>query len=144
MKPEAFENKLSSQPLKRVPAEWRAEILAAARAEAAPRPASPASRFVWLAALERRLASLLWPHPRAWAGLAAAWVLILAVNLSMREATPARMERPVQPAAELAADVRQQRLMLAELMGATEARVADRQLPLLPKPHSSRRDVFSV
>ena len=141
MKPEEFENQLSAQPLKRVPAEWRVEILAAARAEAAPRHSAPASRHAWLAALESRLAGLLWPHPRAWVGLAAVWVLILIANLSLSEALPTGVGKPAQPSPELAADLRQQRKMLAELIDPTEVKWADRQPLLSPKPRSERGEI---
>src|ERR1017187_941802 len=34
-----------------------------------------------------QLSTLLWPHPTAWAGLAAVWLVILGVNLTTREAS---------------------------------------------------------
>ena len=144
MKPEEFENQLSAQPLKRVPGEWRAEILAAARAEAVPRHSAPASRQVWLAALAPRLAGLLWPHPKAWAGLAAVWVVILITNLSLHEALPAGVGKPARPSPELAAELRQQRKMLAELIDPAEAKWADRQPLLSPKPRSERGEIRVV
>ncbi len=63
-----------------LPAHWRANILAAAIAHATPPPATPRCQ----AAL-RTLADFLWPHPYAYAGLLAVWLLVLTLQL----ATPA-------------------------------------------------------
>jgi hypothetical protein len=71
MKPDDFESQLQRQTLKPLPPEWRAEILQAARQAAAQPPRSTAGWSVWL-----------WPCPQAWAGLAAVWMAILALNLA--------------------------------------------------------------
>jgi len=63
-----FENKLCGQPRKEIPPEWRREILAPLRL----RTEAPVSWW----------RQLLWPHPAAWASLAAAWVAIFALNLA--------------------------------------------------------------
>jgi hypothetical protein len=63
-----FENKLRGQPRREIPAEWRREILAPLRR----RTEAP---IAWWR-------QLLWPHPAAWASLAAAWVAIFALNLA--------------------------------------------------------------
>ena len=63
-----FENKLRSQPRREIPREWRREILAPLRR----RPEAPVPWW----------RQLLWPHPAAWAGLAALWVAIFALNLA--------------------------------------------------------------
>jgi hypothetical protein len=74
MKPDEFERHLQDQPLRPVPAEWRDEILHQALPAAGRRRAAfnPRSAFWWR--------TWLWPSPTAWAGLAAAWVGILALN----------------------------------------------------------------
>jgi hypothetical protein len=71
MKPDDFESQLQRQIPKPLPPEWRAEILQAARQAAAQPPRSTAGWSVWL-----------WPCPQAWAGLAAVWMAILALNLA--------------------------------------------------------------
>ena len=71
MKPDDFESQLQRQIPKPLPPEWRAEILQAARQAAAQPPRPTAGWSVWL-----------WPCPQAWAGLAAVWVAILALNLA--------------------------------------------------------------
>jgi len=63
-----FENKLRAQPRRKIPPEWRREILAPLRR----RTEAPASWW----------RQLLWPHPAAWASLAVAWVAIFALNLA--------------------------------------------------------------
>ena len=72
MTPDDFEKRLANVPLRAVPAEWEAEILALGRKERkqTPRPFWPFFR------------ALLWPHPAAWAALAAVWAAILVLNLS--------------------------------------------------------------
>jgi hypothetical protein len=63
-----FESKLRGQPRRDIPPEWRREILVPLRR----RTEAPVSWW----------RQLLWPHPAAWAGLAAVWVVIVALNLA--------------------------------------------------------------
>ena len=63
-----FEDKLRGQPLREIPSEWRREILAPLRQR-------PEATVSWWR-------QLLWPHPVAWATLAAAWVAIFALNFA--------------------------------------------------------------
>jgi hypothetical protein len=74
-----FEKRIAETPPRRVPAAWRDDILAAARAGLAPEiiRLTPAARLWWL--------EWLWPNPVAWGTLAAAWVVIFALHA----ATPA-------------------------------------------------------
>lgn len=138
-----FEQRLRRQPVKPVPPEWRAEILAAAHAAQAPRHPSPVTRHTWFAVIHRQLSALLWPHPRAWAGLAAVWVCIFMLNLSMRDQPPVLAERTPSPSPEMVAELKQQQKMLAELIGAPEVQVADRQRFLLPRPRSERGEILA-
>src|ERR1035441_6307492 len=88
MNTEDFEKRLARQPLRQVPGEWREEILSAARQVSLPEHATrntqqlPASRSL-LSTINYQLSTLLWPHPTAWAGLAAVWLVILVINLSV-------------------------------------------------------------
>ena len=63
-----FENKLRGQPRRDIPPEWRREILGPLRKTQAPQVA-------WWR-------QLLWPHPAAWASLAAAWVAIVVLSFA--------------------------------------------------------------
>ena len=143
-----FEQRLRRQPVKKVPGEWRAEILSAARAAEVHQPVSREFTFAatsgsWLSTVRRQLASLLWPHPKAWAGLAAVWVCILALNFSMQDKPPVLAEKTPPPSQELVAQLKQQQRMLAELIGAPELQVADRQRLLAPRPRSERVEILA-
>ncbi|HXR03871.1 MAG TPA: hypothetical protein VN836_04095 [Verrucomicrobiae bacterium] len=133
MKPEDFEQRLQRQPRRQIPAGWRAEILAAAN----PAPRS-ASRAPFLSTINSQLSTLLWPHPKAWAGLAAVWVFIFVLNFSMRDKAPALVEKVSPPSPEVVAELKQQQRILAELMGARDALDADRSRPMAPRPRSER------
>lgn len=78
---EQFENRLRRQPLRSVPPAWRGEILKAAdanrRVAAAPPRSESQSELLagWRVLLGR--------FPIAWAALAALWVGMVSVNLTM-------------------------------------------------------------
>ena len=136
---ETFEGRLSRQPLRPIPREWRAEVLAAALS--ASRPAPSAS---FLETFTQQLATLFWPHPKAWAGLAAVWVFILAVNFSMGDLSPRRAEKSVPPSPEVMVELRKQQLMLAELIGPRETQDADRPRNFAPRPRGTRVDFLTT
>lgn len=142
MKPDDFEQKLQRQPLRQVPAEWRAEILAAAREARPIRHSSFVIRSSWLSTLNAQLSSLLWPHPKAWAGLAAVWVFVFALNFSMRDKAPTVAEKSAPPSPEVVAELKQQQRMLAELIGVRDAGDAVRSKFLLPLPRSQRTEIL--
>jgi hypothetical protein len=141
---EQFEQRLRRQPMKPVPAEWRAEILAAARdarggASAERRQqVSLVGGFLPKAATRAWFQNLFWPHPKAWAGLAAVWVLILVLNFSSHDTAPVVAEKTAPPSPEMVAQLRQQQRMLAELIGSREPADADRSKTLAPQPRSGR------
>ena len=136
MKMDDFEQRLQRQPLRQIPAEWRWEILSAAKCASRPAP-----RGSFLSTISYQLSTLLWPHPKAWAGLAAVWILIFAVNFSIRDKAPVMAEKAAPPSPEVIAELRQQQRMLAELIGSSQAREAD--LPrFLPQPRSERVEIL--
>jgi len=137
MKPDDFEQRLQRQPLRQIPAEWRSEILDAAISRHSPR----ATRHSFFSTLNHQLSTILWPHPKAWAGLAAVWILIFAVNVSMRDTTPLVAERAAPPSPEVIVELKQQQRMLAELIGSSPAREA---VPtrFLPLPRSERVEIL--
>jgi hypothetical protein len=148
---EQFEQRLRRQPVKKVPGEWRAEILRTARAAEVNRREEEVSREFkvaargssWLSTISYQLSTLLWPHPKAWAGLAAVWICIFALNFSLREKPPTLAEKTPPPSPEMVAQLKQQHKMLAELIGAPEIQVADRQRLLAPKPRSGRAEILA-
>ncbi|MDE3068310.1 MAG: hypothetical protein KGJ60_12255 [Verrucomicrobiota bacterium] len=131
-----FEQRLSRQPLRRVPAEWRGEILTTAQEGAVSHPPAPAARDSIFSTFATGLSALLWPCPQAWAGLAAVWILILAVDFSTRDRTPALAEKAAPPSPEVVAQLRQQQRLLAELIGPRDTGDADRSKSLAPGPRS--------
>jgi hypothetical protein len=140
MKPDfEFEQHLRRQPAREIPPEWRTRILSAASAE------RPGSLGFWQrGALRRELAKLLWPHPVAWAGLAAVWMFIIALNFSMREASPMVAKQRVQPSPETLVELKNQQRMFAELLGPAAVPDADRPKVLPPKPRSERMRLLAT
>lgn len=147
MDPE-FEKRLQRQPVKPIPGEWRAEILAAAREAQAACHLSPVTCHLKPsrpASILHFLSSLLWPHPKAWAGLAAVWVFILVLNVSMREGAPRReMAKTSPPSPEMIAELKQQQRMFAELVGSREETVADRSKSYPNRPRTWRVEMVAV
>jgi hypothetical protein len=142
-----FEQRLRRQPMKKAPGDLRAKVLSAARqAEPVRHPlAEPrCSGNGWLLILNHQLSRLLWPHPRAWAGLAAVWLLVFALNFSASEKGPKFSEKSTPPSPETIAELKQQQKMQAELIGFAEVQVADRQRFLLPRPRSERREILAT
>lgn len=126
-----FEQRLERQSLREIPGKWRAEILSAAREAQTPRHSS------WLSTLNQKLSTVFWPHPAAWAGLTAVWLLIFGVNFSIRDKAPAMAEKESPPSPEVVAELKQQQRMLAELIGTRDVSDADRS-KFVPLPRSER------
>jgi hypothetical protein len=137
MNTDDFEQRLQRQPIRQVPAEWRGEILDAAIS----RHPACATRRSFLSTLNSQLSTILWPHPKAWAGLAAVWILIFAVDFSMRDTTPVVAEKAAPPSPEVIAELKQQQRMLAELIGVNQPREVE--VPkFLPLPRSERVEIL--
>ena len=132
-----FKEKLARQHLRPIPPAWRAKILTTARAAASPCTVSPPGRPSQLAIVRSVMAGWLWPHPRAWAGLAAVWLLVLGLDLAGRE--PSRLEvAGLEPAASAQVTVllNEQKRLLAELIGPKEGPLVNPAGPTRPKPRS--------
>jgi hypothetical protein len=143
--PESFEQRLKRQPLRPLPAEWRKEILAAADEARPVHSAVAVSRYSTLSELRRRFVSVLWPHPIAWGGLAAVWILIFVVNISIQDKPAAMAEKVSPPSPEVIGVSPQQQRLYAQLMGfqltgAGDSSDPDRQKSVAPKPRSERID----
>jgi hypothetical protein len=139
MKPDDFEQKLQRQPLRPIPAEWRRAILGACRES---RVEGREQTRPWPSTLVSRLSTFLWPHPAAWAGLAAIWIFIFAVNFSIRDKSPVVADKSGPPSPEVVAELKQQQRMLAELIGSSQAREAEPPKSFLPQPRSECVEVW--
>src|ERR1041385_8337991 len=85
MNSDDFEKRLQRQPLRELPQDWREKILQ--EAESA-RHSSSVIRHSFLSTINSGLSTLLWPNPKAWAGLAAVWVLIFALHRHVGDGSP--------------------------------------------------------
>src|SRR6266498_4238015 len=96
METNEFERQLGRQSLRRVPSEWRAEILSAVEGVYPDSSCDThhGSRAPWWR-------ELLWPCPQAWAGLAAVWAVVLVLNLASREPAQVAKTSKAAPAPEL-------------------------------------------
>src|SRR6266403_1686028 len=109
MTPDDFEKQLERQPLRTVPADWRAGILQAAKVFV-PQTSTPNSQATsWWR-------ELFWPCPQAWAGLAAVWVVILLIHFSSAERTESIAAASVPPSPQEMMVLKEQKQMLAKLM----------------------------
>jgi hypothetical protein len=142
MKPDDFESRLQRQPLRQVPPAWRGEILAAARDAEAVGHAARSTQHPWLSTISHQLSTLLWPHPKAWAGLAAVWICIFAVNFFMRDSTPMMAKQSAPQSPEVIVELKKQQRMFAELVGSYETPDAERRNIFPPKPRSGRAEIL--
>lgn len=134
---EQFEHRLSRQPLRQVPPEWRAEILVAADVNR-----RNVRAFTSAATIRSRVREIFWPAPAAWAGLAAVWIFILAVNFSLRDSSPRLAEKSAPPSPEVMVELRKQQRLFAELVGPRETRDADRPRNFTPRPRGERAEIL--
>jgi hypothetical protein len=82
---------------------------------------------------------LIFPCRRTWAGLAAVWVVIFAVNFSQRDPSEIMVRKSPPPSPEMILTFRQQEKLLAELTGQNEAQTAEPPKIFSPRPSSGRR-----
>lgn len=117
-------------------------VVAMAQSDTRTRPPTLASRPLgWLSTINSQLSTLLWPHPKAWAGLAAVWFVILAANFATRETAPVLEARRVTtPSPDTLRLLKQQERLLAELSGWSEPREANLPKAMPPRPRTERRD----
>jgi hypothetical protein len=136
MTPEDFEKQLERQPLRPVPAAWRADILKAANA------ASPAPSF--LSTINSQLSTLLWPCPKAWAGLAAMWLVILAVNYATEDKSEIIAAKSPPPSPQMMMALQEQRKMLAKLIEPYDESQAEPPKAFVPRPRGELHVVVSM
>lgn len=91
--------------------------------------------------LQQAWMQLIWPSRRAWAGLAALWLVVLAENLEQSTAVPTAAVARSESVRELAQGLEEQRRLLTELLeGAKTA--APVPAHLMPKPRSERSSML--
>jgi hypothetical protein len=89
--------------------------------------------------LGHQLSTLLQPSPKAWAALAGVWVVILAINFSLRDKPKTAAQESAPPSPQVIAVLQQQKRLLTELIGQSSALEAGSQKPFLTRPRSERR-----
>ena len=138
MKPDNFEQRLQRQPMRQIPSEWRDDILVAAH------PSPPEPRPSWFSTLNHQLSTLLWPCPQAWAGLAAVWLLVLTFNFATKDKSETAVAQMPPASPEMIEALREQHRLLAELVGRTGPREAERPKATVPAPRSERLSKWVV
>jgi len=140
MKTDDFENKLRRQTPRQIPAEWRVDILRTAQSVAASERNSSRLPQSLFSLLNEKLFALLWPHPKAWAGLAAVWLVIWAMSFYPADQPIAVAKQAVPPSRELMIALREQRRELAKLVEPVVAKDAEPHRSFRPSPRSERRE----
>jgi hypothetical protein len=134
-----FEKRLQHQPLRKIPFDWRQQILQDASSS---QPSTLDPRPSFLSTLNSKLSTILWPNPKAWAGLAAAWVVIFALQFASRSSSRmvATARAPKSPVFLMT--LKDQQQMLVELMGNNQSTDADQPRRTGPQPRSELRNPF--
>ena len=95
----------------------RAEDLAACARSAVDPSRPPAPAFDLMTAAVRLWQEAFWPWRRAWLGMAAIWVAIFAFGLAARDTPSTTSARSPRPDPEVLAVLREQKQLLAQLLG---------------------------
>lgn len=150
MSMDPFEERLRSHKFRTVPAKWRAELLAGARQasgrqEACNRaevggytPLGPLIRAGW----RYRLASLLWPSPRAWAALAATWLALLGLHWADGNPAPSLSNEQAPAPEAIATALAEQQRILAEISRGLASPAAAPARSSAPGPRSQALNPF--
>ena len=106
----------------------------------------PVARNEWppLGALLLLWRELIWPCRQTWAGLAAVWVMLLALQLVSHDAAEGVARKTPPPSPEILMVLRQQRLLLAELVERPVPRTADRPRAAPARPRSQRQEEIGI
>ena len=111
----------------------RSEVVTPCRAER--RAAEPGFKLMAFPLLLWR--ELIFPSRRTWAGIAAAWALILVVNFSLRD--PAQPGSPTKVSATEMMSFQEQQKLLNELLADRSVPMdTDRPKTFSPRPRSER------
>jgi hypothetical protein len=106
-----FERHLQNQELRRIPDDWRRDILSKARTSVATTSPIRCTSVWWR--------ELFWPCPQAWAGLAAIWMTIGALYIFSPGVSGTAGPSSPGLSSDLLAAANERRLLLAELLAPT-------------------------
>ncbi len=137
MNADDFEERLQNQSMRQIPAEWRAEILSAAREGASSAQTHRAEPVpTSFSSLRAQIALLLWPSPKAWAGLAAIWLVLAGANQVTLKPTERLAHSGAPAAAATIAAWKEQERILAELTQPGGTPKVEALNPAKPRPRS--------
>lgn len=144
MKTDDFEKRLQQQAQRKIPAAWREEILTAAQSAATSTHVTRTTHH-GLRAFIHQLSTLLRPQCAAWVGLCAAWAVILSLNIATHDRdSSAQKTSSTSLSADTSSDtseyLKQQRLLMAELIGDPKVTRLVRPKPSQPGHRSQRRE----
>jgi hypothetical protein len=138
MNPDDFEQKLQRQPMRPIPAEWRENILgAASRSGSLERASRNTQHAPWWR-------ELFWPCPQAWAGLAAVWLVILALKFTSADKSEVVATRTPPPSPEMLTALREQQRALDQLIGPSNQPYAEPPRPSSARPRSQCPPAITV
>lgn len=137
-----FEQHLQNQRPRQIPESWRNEILSHARDSVAHETSGirdQASGFKRLSSLISHLSTaLLWPHPKAWTGLAAVWLVIGWLNWSTMQPETSMLAVRRPDASSISpgqlASLTEQRRLQRELLGLVPANTSEPMDRPKPQP----------
>jgi anti-sigma factor RsiW len=96
-------------------------------------------RFTLLFSILDWAHDLFWPCRRIWAGFAAVWLAILALNFSTREPAPSLAVKASHPSLDMVRAYLEGEGLVAEWAKRDHSRVAEPPKPPLPPARSERR-----
>ena len=137
MNTDDFEKMLQQQPLKKIPGDWRQDILPTARNAAAAETSRPARSLLQATLTGWR--ELIRPCRYAWSGLAALWLVLWLINGQLRPAdAPRHLKTSTSVMTDRVRFFEEQRRILVELTGPIDFLPAEPPRRTSPKPHSER------
>jgi hypothetical protein len=131
-----FEKRLEQLPMRAVPPEWRNEILQHAKAAAAESATAKSVHESLFQSFQSRLIELLWPCPKAWGGLAAVWIMIAGLNLSVSDEPLQMADQGKTASVQWRMAMQEQQKVLNEFTFVVSRSPADRPRRTVPGPRS--------
>ena len=136
MKTDDFEKRLQQQAQRKIPAAWREEIISASRGASQTSAASIRSMPAIISFVLNLWRELICPARRVWAGLAAAWVVILVTNANLTGERPMASVESSTSSAELWLLFKERTLLVAEQSVTVESRPVKLPAATPPRPRS--------